>query len=130
MISKYIDHQRLNVGDFYFISSGDKTEEGATKPAVIGSFKKVKDQAKAPYIGAFRCYWQVNIDNVVDVSAKSTLDMMSYLWDETDGVEKIERQPEIVIDGVYDLQGRKLNINQNDLPQGLYIVNGKKVVKK
>lgn len=129
MISKYIDHQRLNVGDFYFISSGDKTEEGAT-PAVIGSFKKVKDQAKAPYIGAFRCFWQVNIDNVVDVSAKSTLDMMSYFWDETDGVEKIERQPEIVIDGVYDLQGRKLNINQNDLPQGLYIVNGKKVVKK
>ncbi len=130
MISRYIDHQRLNVGDFYFISSNNKTEEGATEPAVIGSFKKVKEQTKAPYIGAFRCFWQVNIDNVVDVSAKSTLDMMSYFWDETDGVEKIERQPEIVIDGVYDLQGRKLNINQSNLPQGLYIVNGKKVVKK
>ena len=130
MISRYIDHQRLNVGDFYFISSNNKTEEDATEPAVIGSFKKVKEQTKAPYIGAFRCFWQVNIDNVVDVSAKSTLDMMSYFWDETDGVEMIERQPEIVIDGVYDLQGRKLNINQSNLPQGLYIVNGKKVVKK
>lgn len=131
MISKYIDHQRLNVGDFYFISSGNKTEEGATEPAVIGSFKKVKDQAKAPYIGAFRCYWQVNIDNVVDVSSKSSLDMMSYFWNDVDGIKNVEsRTPEIVIDGVYDLQGRKLNINQTDLPQGLYIVNGKKVVKK
>lgn len=131
MISKYIDHQRLNVGDFYFISSGNKTEEGATEPAVIGSFKKVKDQAKAPYIGAFRCFWQVNIDNVVDVSSKSSLDMMSYFWNDVDGIKNVEsRTPEIVIDGVYDLQGRKLNINQTDLPQGLYIVNGKKVVKK
>ena len=131
MISKYIDHQRLNVGDFYFISSGNKTEAGATEPAVIGSFKKVKDQAKAPYIGAFRCFWQVNIDNVVDVSSKSSLDMMSYFWNDVDGIKNVEsRTPEIVIDGVYDLQGRKLNINQTDLPQGLYIVNGKKVVKK
>ena len=131
MISKYIDHQRLNVGDFYFISSGNKTEAGATEPAVIGSFKKVKDQAKAPYIGAFRCFWQVNIDNVVDVSSKSSLDMMSYFWNDVDGIKNVEsRTPEIVIDGVYDLQGRKLNINQTDLPEGLYIVNGKKVVKK
>lgn len=131
MISHFIDHQRLNVGDFYFKSSGEKTGDDATEPAVIGSFKKVADQSKAPYIGWFRCFWQVNIDNVVDVSARSSLDMMSYFWgDETDGVKNVERQPEIVVDGIYDMQGRKLNVNQTDLPEGLYIVNGKKVVKK
>ena len=132
MLSRFVDDVPLNPGDFYFKSSGKKTETGATEPAVIGSFKKVgSEQSKAPHINWGRCFWQVLIDNVVDVSSKSSLDMMSYFWgDETNGVKNVERQPEIVVDGIYDMQGRKLNINQADLPQGLFIVNGKKVVKK
>ena len=42
-----------------------------------------------------------------------------------DGVES-----KIVIDAIYDLNGRKLDIDYNELNKGLYIINGKKVVKK
>lgn len=128
MLSHFVDGQRLNVGDFYFKSNG-VVENGAQ--TVIGSFKRVVAANKAPYIGWFRCYWQVDIDNVVDNSNNSKMEMMSYYWDdEVDGVKNVERQPEIIIDGIYDLQGRKFDVKQEDLPEGLYIVNGKKVLKK
>lgn len=32
--------------------------------------------------------------------------------------------------GVYSLSGVKLNSEVNNLPKGIYVINGKKVVKK
>ena len=43
--------------------------------------------------------------------------------DETDGIENIEAETELII---YDLSGRRVN----EMTKGIYIVNGKKVIKK
>ena len=32
--------------------------------------------------------------------------------------------------GVYSLSGARLNRTMNNLPKGIYVVNGKKIVKK
>jgi hypothetical protein len=52
-----------------------------------------------------------------------------FFDDETTKVKDVE-DSRVVIGGIYDLQGRKLDIDESELPQGLYIVNGKKVVVK
>lgn len=124
MNSYYTDRQ-LQVGDFYFASSG---EVGPNKK--VGSFWKVTNATTAPTVKACKCYWDINIDGVKDLS-QAKMAMASNLWDETDGIEGTE-QPEtkIVIDGIYDLNGNKLNLDYDALAKGLYIVNGKKVVKK
>lgn len=124
MNSYYTDRQ-LQVGDFYFASSG---EVGPNKK--VGSFWKVTNATTAPTVKACKCYWDINIDGVKDLS-QAKMAMGSNLWDETDGIEGTE-QPEakIVIDGIYDLNGNKLNLDYDALAKGLYIVNGKKVVKK
>ena len=43
------------------------------------------------------------------------------------GVKNVETQTTAGKNEVYDLQGRKMN--SKNLPKGIYIVNGKKVVK-
>ena len=45
------------------------------------------------------------------------------------GVSHVSNE-EPVRPGIYSLSGVKLNGNLNDLPKGIYIVNGKKLVKK
>ena len=129
MISKYL-RQLLNPGDFYFISSGKYTADDSNEPETIGQFKRVAEQEAAPYIEAYRCYWQVNIDDVVSISnAKMYMnyDTKSVGYDDsTDGINEI--RPGIVIDGIYDVSGKKIDVNPESLPQGLFIVNGKKVI--
>ena len=129
MIGKYL-RQRLNPGDFYFISSGEYTADNSEEPATIGQFKRVAEQDAAPYIDAYRCYWQVNIDDVVSISnAKMDMgyDTKAVGYDDSaDGINEV--RPGIVIDGIYDVSGRKLDVDQESLPQGLFIVNGKKVI--
>lgn len=124
MNSYYTDRQ-LQVGDFYFASSG---KVGANEK--VGSFWKVTNATTAPKMKACKCYWDISLDGVTDLS-QAKMAMGSNLWDETDGIEGTE-QPEakIVIDGIYDLNGNKLNLDYDALAKGLYIVNGKKVVKK
>jgi len=124
-MNSYYTERQLQVGDFYFASSG---EVGPNKK--VGSFWKVTNATTAPKMKACKCYWDINIDGVKDLS-QAKMAMASNLWDETDGIEGTE-QPEakIVIDGIYDLNGNKLNLDYDALAKGLYIVNGKKVVKK
>ena len=49
----------------------------------------------------------------------------SYTNDNPDGIATIEHSPQNIDYSVYDLMGRKLN---GQLPKGIYIVNGKKVL--
>ena len=136
MIGKYI-RQRMNPGDFYFVSSGNITPEGG-EPVEIGQFKKVVDQAKAPYINAFRCYWQVDIDNVRDIQpskmgmlyhAKRNGSVVSEDGGFVDGINQTEKDVKIAVD-IYDINGRRVDVEQGSLPKGLYISNGKKIVIK
>jgi len=45
------------------------------------------------------------------------------------GIEAIRTTPSVQNGMIYDLQGRKMGTTWDELPKGLYIVNGKKIVK-
>ena len=45
------------------------------------------------------------------------------------GIEAIRTTPSVQNSMIYDLQGRKMGTTWDALPKGLYIVNGKKIVK-
>jgi alpha-amylase len=45
------------------------------------------------------------------------------------GIEAIRTTPSVQNGVIYDLQGRKMGTTWDALPKGLYIVNGKKIVK-
>ena len=48
------------------------------------------------------------------------------------GIEEIEAETRCEKEGVYDLMGRRLDVdlNKQQLPKGLYIIDGKKVLVK
>ncbi len=130
MKGQYKDHTMLP-WDFYFMykatsrdEDGNVTDKDYDNPA---KFYRVPDAQNAAVIRSTRCYWTINVDGVkTDPTMTTAKDF--FFDNDVDGIENVETR--INISGVYDLQGHKLNINENELPQGLYIVNGKKVVVK
>ena len=95
-----LDKNNDNLG-FYF----DKNSNGGTQ---------LKNKAHKAYLAV----------PTEDASAKG----YAFGGDETTGVEGIENgELRIENSEVYDLQGRRMN--GKNLPKGVYIVNGKKVVK-
>lgn len=129
MKGQYISHQ-LQPWDFYFMYKNKQVDENGkvTYPDEPAKFYRVPDQQNAATIKACRCWWTINVNNMraKDTMAKTFQD---FFDDETTKVKDIE-DSRVVIGGIYDLQGRKLDIDESELPQGLYIVNGKKMVVK
>ncbi|MBQ8046304.1 MAG: leucine-rich repeat domain-containing protein [Prevotella sp.] len=111
MNGQYVDYTLLP-WDFYFNKS---------------KFWRVSTSANAPKIRQCRCYWSLNVDGIKTDPVTPTAAIKSRPTDvnllETDAVS-------LVVDGIYDLNGRKLDIPQSALPQGMYIVNGKKLIVK
>lgn len=125
MKGKYIPYT-MHPWDFYFMYKS----EDASDPA---KFYRVPDADNAATVGACRCYWTINVENVKSNgqlvnNSKSFSGFDPFDDGGATGINNAERI--IVINGIYDMQGRKLDIKESELPQGLYIVNGKKVVKK
>lgn len=132
MKGKYVPYTMLP-WDFYFMYKNKTQDESGnvtyTDPDEVARFYRVPDADNAATVGICRCYWTINMDGVkIDATMATSKDCRFFVDDEVDGIDGVETR--INIAGIYDLQGRKLDIDQNDLPQGLYIVNGKKVVKK
>lgn len=132
MKGKYVPYT-MHPWDFYFMYKNKTQDESGnvtyTDPAEVARFYRVPDAENAATVGICRCYWTINMDGVkIDATMAPAKSATFFVDDEVDGIDGIETR--INIAGIYDLQGRKLDIDQNDLPQGLYIVNGKKVVKK
>ena len=77
-----------------------------------------------------RCWWTIEQDGHVSSNASAGLAKGSRIFidDETNGIKEIKTA--FVIDNIYDLNGHKLDVKPEDLPQGLFIINGKKVLKK
>ena len=71
---------------------------------------------------AFRGYFDF-MDILSDVENAST--RIGFNFDETTGIKEVHGNANV--EGTYDLQGRKVEEPTN---KGLYIVNGRKVVKK
>lgn len=107
--------------DFYF--SYSESAEG--EPA---KFFRVPDAANAATAGPTRCYWSINVEGVKsdgEMAPSKQNNIFDYI---PNGIDEVETR--VVIKGIYDLNGRKLDINPADLPQGMFIVNGKKVLVK
>ena len=121
----------LTPWDYYFMYK-DKvvaSDGTITYPENPAKFYRVADQAEAPYVGPCRCYWTIAV-NGTKTNALTTAKQGFFTGtDETTGITTPENI-RINVSGIYDLNGRKLDIPEDELPQGMYIVNGKKIVKK
>lgn len=121
MKGKYVD-EPLKLWDFVFKANG-------TKPNYTYSFRKlVKGKATA---AACRCWWTIYLSGVPSDSEATTGNAKGLLdFEDVDGIEATSTEPVFVIDAIYDVQGRRIEIEQSQLPQGMYIVNGKKMIIK
>lgn len=111
MKGKYMDY-KLMPWDYYFKNN---------------KFYRVADAASAATVRQCRCYWTLDVSGVKEdmgggASAK-------FIKPDASGIADV-KVVNAVIDAVYDLQGRKLDIPASALPEGIFIVNGKKVLVK
>ena len=95
-----------------FIKAGDLT---------VGE-KALKKATKAKAIKAFRAFLRVELSEEEAANAKISVNING---NEVDAIEAIEIM-NAMSDGIYNLQGQKVNKAQ----KGIYIVNGKKILKK
>ena len=76
-----------------------------------------------------RCWWTIEQEGHISQNASTGLAKGSRVFfDDTNDIKEVETR--FVIDGIYDLNGHKMDVKQEELPQGLFIINGKKVLKK
>ena len=111
MKGKYMDY-KLMPWDYYFKNN---------------KFYRVADAASAATVRQCRCYWTLDVSGVKEdmgggASAK-------FIKPDASGIADV-KVVNAVIDAVYDLQGRKLDIPASALPEVIFIVNGKKVLVK
>ncbi len=71
----------------------------------------------------------MTITNADGTSITNDDDMFMFFFEKkNNGVDSVEIIP-VERDAVYNLQGVKMNVEFENLPAGIYVVNGKKVVK-
>lgn len=105
--------RNLKPGEFLFSNNGTNMK-----------FYKQVDGGKRRHIGAYRCYWQVVKDNTPVTNAKMGA------WESTTTAINTEvRIHHADRTEVYNLRGQMVGRGENatqNLPAGIYIVNGKK----
>ena len=115
--------------DIYFKSSGNATGK-------IGEFKIVANGTAKVTLKSCSAYWNVTQGAKDSGSVVSKVKLGSAdNFNDTPVVDAIndiqnDKQVRVVVEGIYDLNGRKLNVSQDQLPDGMYIMDGKKVLKK
>lgn len=122
MLGTYTDggHQ-LGAGEFFF--SNPDTNNGEHNK----NMKFYKKSKVSRMIPAYRCYWQIIKDGKQDVKAK--LGMVFIGDDSTTGISVVERHLQSNL-YIYNLQGQRFERSAfTSLPAGIYIVNGKKIMK-
>lgn len=122
--------EKMKQWEFYFMNPANDKGEWNTNC----QFKRIKDPAKAPAIKAFRCYWRIWLKGEVqDAGADAGAKTGFFTFvddDQTTGIEQVDSNVSIEIGSIYDLNGRKLDLKKEDLPKGLFIIDGKKVMVK
>ena len=124
MRGNYIDKKYLPKDLFYLVSSTDNHNHASML------FKKTATWG-GTYVPPYRCYFEILKNGAVMNNAR-----LGGLTDdsETTGIENIqqitgnERQ---AASGIYTISGMRMNVESpKDLPRGIYIVDGQKVVVK
>lgn len=119
----YVPQTKLARWDFYMSKKDDKYV-----------FRKVMDFDKNLFSGSTKCWWTFE-QNGVPINVESGEAKMPSRSDIPSGINDVQKAKnvEFVIDGVYDLNGRKMSLSDfenRNLKRGIYIVNGKKIVIK
>ena len=123
------DKMKQSDGVFTFIGTVDgmSNENAAAANAYIlqddGKFHKVTTVNSATTIPAYHAYITYNGSNGAKL-------LSVVLNGETTGIGDVTNDNADMNAPVYDLQGRYLGTSFNHLPRGIYIVGGKKVIKK
>lgn len=124
MKGQYLGHN-IQPGEIYFKNNNsDIDANGVEHPKFLMA-------PKVGYvnIGPCRCWW--TIEDGDHISQNGTMGAKAaglFGDDEATGIDELPTR--VVIDAIYDLNGRKMNLKAEELPQGLYIINGKKVLNK
>jgi len=123
MKGQYIGHN-IQPGEIYFKNNDSEIVNGVEHPKFLMA-------PKTGYvtIDPCRCWW--TIEDGDHISQSGTMGAKAaglFGDDEATGIDELPTR--VVIDAIYDLNGRKLNVKPEELPQGMYIINGKKVLNK
>ena len=124
MLGTYAENgYHLGAGEFFF-SNPDPADGGEYNQ----NMKFYKKGSYDRVIPAYRCYWQIIKDGTQDVKAK-----LGIVLDDsgsTTGIQMTKRNQQPKDPRVYNLQGQCFGVvSLSDLPAGIYIVNGKKIIK-
>ena len=118
------------VGDNTFYGTNTKIENlgSEAKPYLFLSNNKFYSAVGNTTMKAFRGYFDIwGLSNIIG-NAKFGFSVD----DEATNIDGIETD-QYITEGVYDMQGRRMIVKDgdiNNLPRGIYIVNGKKIVVK
>ena len=131
-------NEKLYPQDIYFKSNGStglkiNAETGETEAEEIGKFYIIPDNSVKVTLKSCSAFWRVLQDGAsADVKLNSTKVRGSNISVDPTSINEVENEKpvRVVIDGIYDINGRKLNVSQDQLPDGMYIMDGKKVLKK
>ncbi len=130
-------NEKLYPQDIYFKSNGKtglKTNaEGKTEAEEIGKFYIIPDNSVTVKLKSCSAFWRVLQDGASsDVKLNSSKVRGMDIPTDPTSINEVENEKpvRVVIDGIYDMNGRKLNVSQDQLPDGMYIMDGKKVLKK
>ena len=85
------------------------------------------------YVGPCRCWWTIKTDGIRSTTSEAMgVVRAKDILDRIGGVNADEQGSEIrfVVDGIYDMNGRRIPLKQEELPAGMFIINGKKVLVK
>lgn len=116
----YIQH-KLSLYDFIF--KDETTRYTFRKNTVDGG----------AYAGPCRCWWTIKTDGIRSTTSEAMgVVRAKDILDRIGGVNADEQGSEIrfVVDGIYDMNGRRIPLKQEELPAGMFIINGKKVLVK
>ncbi len=124
MLGTYAENgYHLGAGEFFF-SNPDPADGGEYNQ----NMKFYKKGSYDRVIPAYRCYWQIIKDGTQDVKAK--LGIVLGDSGSTTGIQIMKRNQQSKDPRVYNLQGQCFGVvSLSDLPAGIYIVNGKKIIK-
>lgn len=106
--------------DYTTISSTDRVWRYGYD-AETGEFVKIGNNCK---LGAFRCYLELP----VPAQTAGAMSRIRIAGPTPTGIDEVEADG--VTGPVYSVDGRRVSDNVKDLPAGVYIVNGKKMVVK
>ncbi len=124
MVGRILGIDELYPDDIYF-----KAVDEVGTDKVVGGFYQVKNGIKVK-LGACRAYWHIYQNGVKSETAALGGVKKVNNTENVDAINEIERDVRVVVNGIYDMNGRKLNVTQEQLPKGMYIMDGKKMLVK